>query len=165
MLQKQTMFSLSFQPSSQSFGKGMRILHTFTERSNPVQITLNVSGYCRPGEVEPFQITKHYIWQELKDLEDLEGLVQYMDTEGQVGNYKKAVETYNSKQESRYMCATVQYKVDINVAGIVLQYTNYIPQSLALGLTEEPTEGENAQYRQLYKNYHMLFNRKEKGTL
>jgi hypothetical protein len=34
---------------------------------------------------------------------------------------------------------------------------------LALGLTEEPTEGENAQYRQLYKNYRMLFNRKERG--
>ncbi len=36
---------------------------------------------------------------------------------------------------------------------------------LALGLTEEPTEGEHAQYRQLYKNYRMLFNRKERGTL
>lgn len=36
---------------------------------------------------------------------------------------------------------------------------------LALGLTEEPTEGENAEYRQLYKNYRMLFNRKERRTL
>lgn len=36
---------------------------------------------------------------------------------------------------------------------------------LALGLTEEPTEGENTQYRQLYKNYRMLFNRKQKGSL
>lgn len=36
---------------------------------------------------------------------------------------------------------------------------------LALGLAEEPTEGENAEYRQLYKNYRMLFNRKQKGTL
>jgi len=139
------MFSLSFQPSSQSFGKGMNILRTFTDPSDPVLIILDVSGYCRPGEVEPFQITKHYIWQEIKDLEYLEELVQYMDAEGQVGNYKKAVETYNSKQESRYMCATVQYKVDINVAGIVLQYTNYIPQSLVQDGSNKATLPSEAQ--------------------
>jgi hypothetical protein len=139
------MLSLSFQPSSQYFGKGMRVLRTFTERSNPVQITLDISGYCRPGEVEPFQITKNYIWQELKDLEDLEELVQYMDAEGQVGNYKKAVEIYNSKQESRYMRATVQYKVDMNVAGIVLQYTNYIPKHLTQDGSYKATLPSEAQ--------------------
>ena len=36
---------------------------------------------------------------------------------------------------------------------------------IALGLAEKPTEGENAEYRQLYKNYRMLFNRKERGQL
>jgi ankyrin repeat protein len=35
---------------------------------------------------------------------------------------------------------------------------------IALGLSEEPTEGENAEYRKLYEGYRKQFNRRERGT-
>ncbi len=120
------MLSLSFEPAAHSFafGKGIRILRSLVEPSNPVVVTLDISGYCRPGEVEPFQLTKRYVWSEIYHMDNLGELVTRMDTEGRVKRYRDAVESYNAKQDSKYMCATVQFDMNINVAGIQLQYTN-----------------------------------------
>jgi hypothetical protein len=118
------MLSLSFEPAAHSFGKGIRILRSLVEPSDPVVVTLDISGYCRPGEVEPFQLTKRYIWSEIYHMDNLGELVTRMDTEGRVKRYRDAVESYNAKQDSKYMRATVQFDMHINVAGIQLQYTN-----------------------------------------
>lgn len=120
------MLSLSFEPAAHSFafGKGIRILRSLVEPSDPVVVTLDISGYCRPGEVEPFQLTKRYIWSEIYHMDDLRDLVALIDTERRVKRYREAVESYNAKQDSKYMCATVQFDMNINVAGIQLQYTN-----------------------------------------